>query len=127
MASFAPIVDVENVVGEARGHHLRRVAGLMEDDRTVAVAAMATGETSATIEFTFDLAEAHALALAALSGDRRAMTTPGLARKLSATVAILFRVCLATGGLQQEDGHDGGGGGHGGDRDAAADDECADD
>ena len=54
--------------------------------------------------------EAADSSVAALSGDRRALTTPGLARTLSATVAILFRVCLATGALQEMGTFDGGSG-----------------
>jgi hypothetical protein len=124
MPSFAPIVDVENVAGDARGQHLRRLCGWLEDQRTLAIASIAMGEEAATIEMQFTIDEAHALALAAFAGDRRALTSPGIARKLSATVAILFRVCHAAGALQNIGVGDDGGGdcGH---RDEAADDEPA--
>lgn len=116
MSCFAPLVDVENLAGDVRGQHLRRVAGHLDDMCTLAIASMTVGTDIADIELRFDINEAHALALAALSGDRRALTTPGIARKLSATVAILFRVCLASGGLQHI-GVDNDGGSLGGHRD----------
>lgn len=111
MRSMAVMVDVPNrelAVGA------RRVVGLMDDNATVGVCAMRDGDRIVNTELEFKLGEAAQLAELILSGDQRAKTTPGLARILSASVAMLFRVSLAAGALQQKiqtedfDGRDGG-------------------
>lgn len=81
---------------------LRRVAGIMEDGRSFAVATMAEGSNVADTEFAFELGEAVTLSETILAGDRRAMTTPGLARILSATVAVLFRVAAEAGAIKPD-------------------------
>ena len=89
----------------------RRIAGLTENGRCIAVATIGAGGAIATTEIEFDIAGAVALAEQCLSGNQRALTTPGLARILAATAAVLCRVSLAAGALQPletEDRHDGG-------------------
>ena len=98
MTPFAILVDVADA--ERRDPTYRRVAGLLPDNETVAVATKTAEGTIANGELTFKLNEANALAEAVLAGDARARTTPGLARILSASVAVLFRVCHAAGALQ---------------------------
>jgi len=103
MRSLAVMVDVPNrelAVGA------RRVVGLMNDNATIGVCAMRDGDRIVNTELEFNLAEAARLAELILSGDQRAKTTPGLARILSASVAMLFRVSLAAGALQQTEGLD---------------------
>ncbi len=101
-------VDVADLAkGAGEGGHFRRVVALSEDGTSLVVATMTAGEGVATTELTFRLDEARALAERVLSGDRRAMTQPGLARILSATAALLFRVSLAAGAIQETP--DGGG------------------
>jgi hypothetical protein len=97
-------VDVPNLAAGAVS--ARRVAGILDDNATVAVAAMHTGDKIVTPEVEFNLGEALALSEACLSGDRRALTTPGLARILSASVAVLFRVSHAAGAFEQEGGNE---------------------
>ncbi|WP_127523643.1 hypothetical protein [Mesorhizobium sp. Z1-4] len=80
---------------------LRRVAGLLDDDATIAVALMAEGDNQAEPEITFQIAEGQQLAEAVLAGNDRAKTTPGLARILSASVAVLCRVALSAGALRE--------------------------
>ncbi|MCZ8545050.1 hypothetical protein OOJ09_12725 [Mesorhizobium qingshengii] len=109
---MAVMVDVRDL-GSA-GVSARRVVGLMDDNATIGVCAIRDGDRTATAELEFNLGEAARLAELILSGDQRAKTTPGLARILSASVAVLFRVSLAAGALQQQlqtedfDGRDGG-------------------
>lgn len=100
MPELSVLVDVEDRTGEVKAAHLRRVVGLMPDNETVVVAAMVAGAGQAKTETAYTLAEAVEIAEACLSGERRALTTPGLARILSSAVAILFRVSLSRGGLQ---------------------------
>jgi len=95
----------------------RRVVGLMEDNATIGVCSIRDGDKIANTELEFNLGEAAHLAELILSGDQRAKTTPGLARILSASVAMLFRVSLAAGALQQLTG----------DIDERRDDELSDD
>lgn len=99
MRAMAVMVDVPNrelAVGA------RRVVGLMEDNATIGVCSIRDGDKIANTELEFNLGEAAQLAELILSGDQRAKTTPGLARILSASVAMLFRVSLAAGALQQQ-------------------------
>lgn len=93
VTSFSPLVDVAVPGGE------RRVAGVIGDE-TVVVALM-NADGVAREEYRFALNEAAELAQQCLAGDRRALTRPGLARILSSAVAVLFRVSLASGGLQR--------------------------
>lgn len=127
MTPLAPLVDVPRA--DRPGH--RRVAGLLPGNAAIAVATLPDGATQAETELTFELAEAAALAELVLAGDARAKTRPGLARILSATVAVLFRVATGAGAVRQA--HDGadqheGDDGRGDlfDRDAAAQDEDPD-
>ncbi|RUW45664.1 hypothetical protein [Mesorhizobium sp. M8A.F.Ca.ET.021.01.1.1] len=107
MAVFVDVPNRELPVGA------RRVVGLMEDNATVGVCAMRDGDRIVNTEIEFNLAEAARLAELILSGDQRAKTTPGLARILSASVAMLFRVSIAAGALQrQQEAFDGGDAGH---------------
>jgi hypothetical protein len=87
-----------------------RIAGLAHENSTIVVASMKAGDTIADHEFSFLLGEGLQLAEACLSGNRHALTSPGLARKLSATVAILFRVSVQSGAIQQQGNIDDGDG-----------------
>lgn len=108
MKALSVSVDVGNLAaGTGPNGHFRRVAGLLDDRETVVVATMVAGQGQCNAELAFALADAVRLAEAVLAGDRRAMTTPGLARTLSATAALLFRVSLAAGALQKQEGFDG--------------------
>lgn len=108
---LAITVDVADLAkGAGESGHFRRVVCLSEDGAALTVATMTAGEDMATHELTFRLDQAQALVDRVLSGDRRAMTTPGLARILSATAAFLFRVSHAAGAIQpifgeRDDGH----------------------
>ena len=105
MKSLTVLVDVADLAaGGGRDGHQRRVVGLLDDRETVTVARMVAGAGLAEPELSFHLADAVLLAEAVLAGDRRAMTTPGLARTLSATAAMLFRVSNAAGALQKIEG-----------------------
>ncbi len=102
---FTVIAAVPDI---ASGNTARqRLAGLAADRETVVVASQLAGEETAEAELTFTLGEAGALCAAVLSGDRRAGTTPGLARKLSAFALVMFRVCSAANALQHIEGFDG--------------------
>ncbi len=92
----------------------RRIVGLMEDNATIGICAIRDGDRIADTELEFNLGEAAKLAELVLSGDQRAKTTPGLTRILCASVAMLFRVSLAAGALQQQstEGLDDRDGGH---------------
>lgn len=124
MTPVTIIADVQDLSAPQPALQLRRVVGKLDDQQTIVVATMTSGESTARAELSFRIDEAAALAHACLAGNRRALTTPGLARILSSTVALLLRVSLASGGLQQSggflhDGHD-----DGGDRAEAAADEA---
>ena len=118
MIPLSVMVDVPDLMQPGR----RRVAGLLDDNKTLAIGTMVEGRSEGSLELSCELAEALALAKGALSGDRRSLTNPGLARKLSATVAVLFRVCQTAGAIIPENEGGDGGTGHGGDRTAAPDD-----
>lgn len=128
MTPISVFVDVPDALAASNSSgNYRRVAGMLDDNQTVVVATMVAGGRTADTEFSFKLGDAVALAETALTGDRRALTTPGLARILSATAAILFRVSLAAGAVQRlGDIHERDGGDHP-DRDEAAGDEYPDD
>lgn len=79
-----------------------RVAGLLPDGETIAVASMQAGDRTAVSELEFALGETLSLAEACLAGDQRALTTPGLTRRLSATLAILFRVAVERGAVIEQ-------------------------
>lgn len=106
-----------------KGADTLRVAGLLDDNQTIAVATTRPGAAEATEEITFALGEAVHLAEQCLAGHERALTTPGLARILSATIAILFRISIAGGSIQQQN-EDAGAYGHRDDRTEAAADEA---
>lgn len=108
----------------ATGTTRRRVVGLLPDAMTVAVATKDPTGTIAEAELTFTLAEARAMAEAALTGDPRALTRPGLARVLAATAATLFSVAMAAGAIEAvSQGGDGDGNArHPGDREEAGGD-----
>lgn len=103
--------SVSVVMSKPKHAETLRVAGLLDDAETVAVATMRAGADKATQELSFTLAEGVRLAEACLAGNERALTTPGLARILASTTAILFRVSVAGGCIQQRnedavpDGH----------------------
>ena len=124
MRALTVSVDVRDLARQGLG--ARRIAGLIEDRETLAVCSITEGDRIATPEFEFSLAEALALSEACLSGDRRALTTPGLARILSATVAVLFRVSLAAGAMQRQEVPDGGDVGYLDDQQEAGGDEDPD-
>lgn len=123
MKPLTVMADVPDLTAAVPAAHLRRVVGLLDDDQTVVVAKHVAGQNTAETEISFALGHAAELAHACLAGNRRALTTPGLARILSSTVAVLLRVSLAAGGVKStgelHDGH----AGHGDDRGAAAADE----
>lgn len=124
MNAVTLFVDVPNLAaGTGPDGFARRVVGLLDDRETVAIAIMKAGDALAEPEFTFKLADAVALAERALAGDRRALTTPGLARILSASAALLFRVSQAAGAIQATGHHDGTGSGHLDDQQEARGDE----
>lgn len=112
-----------NVPDLATNGAKRRVVGMVNgDDTRLVVASLPDGGNVAEPELSFSIGYAAALAERVLSGDQRAKTEPGLARILSATVAMLFRVSLAARALEPtEDTH--GRGDHPDDRQAAPDDE----
>lgn len=87
-----------------------RVVGVFDDRQRVAVATLPLGSNNAAVELEFDLGDAMRLCDRCLSGDARALTTPGLARILSATAALLFRVSVAAGAIETEEPDDGNGG-----------------
>ncbi|MBS9720058.1 hypothetical protein JYU29_05070 [Tianweitania sp. BSSL-BM11] len=97
MVSLDVCVQVPDAVSKDTGRI--RIAGLTPDSRIIVVASLKAGDTIADHEFSFGLDDGMRLAEACLSGDRRALTSPGLARKLSATLAILFRVCVQSGAI----------------------------
>lgn len=97
MRQLAYIVDVPD--RHSRDTVRRRVAGLLPDGETIAVASMQAGDKTAVSELEFPLGETLCLAEACLAGDQRALTTPGLTRRLSATLAILFRVAVERGAV----------------------------
>jgi hypothetical protein len=112
MPALRYIVDVADLAaGAGPDGHLRRVAGVLPDNETVALGRMVAGSGAVETEFTFTLAEGQALCEACLAGDRRALTRPGLARILSATAAVLFRVAHHAGSFQAIEDIDGGGAG----------------
>lgn len=126
MKAVTVYVDVANLAADAGPDgHFRRVVGLLGDNETVAIALMVAGEPVAQAELGFSLTDGLRLAEAVLAGDRRAMTTPGLARMLSATAALLFRVSQAAGAFQTIEGFDGDAE-HSCDRGQEAGDECPD-
>lgn len=122
MRQLAYLVDVPD--RHSRDTARRRVAGLLPDGETIAVASMQAGDRTAVSELEFPLGETLVLAEACLGGDQRALTTPGLTRRLSATLAILFRVAVERGAIieQQEPRDAADGSGDFADRDEAADD-----
>jgi hypothetical protein len=122
MTPLTVLADVQDLAAAVPAAQHRRVAGLLDDNLTIVVAKMTAGDNIAHPELSFELVDALRLANAALAGHRRALTTPGIARKLSATVAILFRVCLTAGAIQGDFLLERGGG-DAGDRDEAAADE----
>ena len=103
MTPLAVIVDVGRADGPSgpAGHH-RRVAGLLPGNSAIGVARVTAGDETGLCELSFEIGEAAALAEQVLAGDRRAITTPGLARILSATAAVLFRVAHAAGALDHQ-------------------------
>lgn len=103
------LVEVPDL--KAGGSALRG-AGILDDGMTMAVCRRGAGETTATTELSMPLGEAVDLAERVLSGDARAATTPGLARILSASVAILFRVALTSGAIIRDGDDVGGNPGH---------------
>ncbi len=120
MKALAVYADVANQAARPDG---RRVAGMLDDRETVAIAVMKAGETVATTEFQFKLGDVAQLAEQCLAGNSRALTTPGLARILSASLAVLFRVAHAAGAFQQHGDFDGGDAGYLGDQPEAGGDE----
>ncbi|CDX54527.1 hypothetical protein MPL1032_190135 [Mesorhizobium plurifarium] len=110
MRALTVAVDVRDLTRAGVG--ARRIAGVLDDNQTIAVCAMQDGDRIATPENEFSLADAKLLAEACLSGDRRALTTPGLARILSSTVAVLFSVSTAAGAFQRIEDPDGGDAGY---------------
>lgn len=99
MRSLTVMVDVPDLAG---GVAARRVAGVMDDNATIGVCSIRDGDRIADAELEFNLGDAVQLAQSILAGDQRAKTTPGLSRILCASVAVLFRVSLAAGALQQQ-------------------------
>jgi len=110
MRALTVSVDVPDRA--AGGVSARRVAGFLDDRMTIAVCSIRDGDKIATAELEMPLADVLQLAQEVLSGDARAKTTPGLARILSASVAVLFRVSHAAGAFEQStediDDRDGG-------------------
>lgn len=115
------IVDVPDTASGDTSR--RRIAGLLDDRETLFVAAMIAGADQASIELTAKLAELQQLAEDVLSGEPRAKTAPGLARKLSAFALVLFRVCHAANAFNTIGGFDDGRLDHSDDREPAAADE----
>lgn len=100
---------------------LHRMAGLLSNLETIVVATAPADADQVAAELTFTISDAVKLAEAVLGGERRAVTTPGLARRLSAFALVLFRVCHAANALQNIGGFDERD--DGGDRATAAGDE----
>lgn len=107
-------------VADARKPGFRRVTALSPDGRALIVCSAREGSLQGEEEMRVELSEALAIARAGLAGDARALTTPGLARKLCATVAVLFRVGFTAGAIIIDDEEIDGGTGHIDDREAAA-------
>lgn len=73
-----------------------RVVGML-DDGSFAVAVMTAGAGQAEAENEFRIDDVVKLAEACLSGDRRALTQPGLARYLCGAVLVLAKAGHAAG------------------------------
>jgi len=127
MTALQILVDV----ADSRRPGFRRITALSANGRKLIVATAREGSLLGEPELSFELSEANQLARAALAGDARALTKPGLARTLAATVAVLFRVGFASGALIIDDegdhGEDDGGTGHLGDQQETGGDEGAGD
>lgn len=94
------LVNVPDIGSGNTARH--RIAGLLSPDCEILVVASAlAGEEGAKVELTAPLADLERLALAVFSGERRAVTEPGLARKLSAFALVLSRVCHAANAFQR--------------------------
>lgn len=117
-------VQLKVDIARPQGVETLRVAGFLDDGETIAIATMAEGASRATHELSCRIGDVAQLAEACLAGNERALTTPGLARMLAATTALLFRVALTSGGIEKRLNHeDAGIDGHCGDREEAAADE----
>jgi hypothetical protein len=118
---FIALVDVPDAASGNTAR--RRIAGLLDDRETVVVASFLAGEGEAVTENSFTLSELDQLARDVLSGERRAITSPALARKLSAFALVLSRVSHAANAFNTIEGFDGRDLRHPGDRPTAAGDE----
>lgn len=104
-------VSVQVSISAPKGGETLRVAGFTDDSERISIATMEPGSNAGTHELTFTLGQALEIAEHCLAGNPRALTTPGLARILSATVALLFRVSMAAGAIttvrgdEHGDGH----------------------
>jgi hypothetical protein len=83
------------------GSTQERVVGEAEDGRIV-VALREAAADSGTCETVFELSNAEKLARACLSGDERALTTPGLARIFAASIIVLSRAAYQAGALEAQ-------------------------
>jgi len=106
MTPLTILADVPHLDRAERAEQFRRVAGLL-DAQTLCVATMVAGEAEARTELIFSVDDAVRLAGRVLAGDPRARTQPGLARILSATACVLFRVAQQAGGIQSMEIFDG--------------------
>lgn len=91
----------------ATGGGVLRFVGMLDDNRSLAIATMPAArpqDYQAKAELQFELGEAVRLAQACLAGDRRALTTPGLARVLAGTVLALAKIAESGQALERADG-----------------------
>ncbi|MER2536898.1 MAG: hypothetical protein ABTQ31_17230 [Rhizobiaceae bacterium] len=106
MKPLTILADVPHLDRASRAEQFRRVAGML-DAQSLAVATMVAGEAEAQTELIFSVDDAVRLAERVLAGDPRARTQPGLARILSATACVLFRVAQQAGAIQSMEIFDG--------------------
>lgn len=95
-------------VADIRRPGFRRITALSQNNRELIVCSAREGSLMGETELRFEISQVHQLARACLAGDSRALTMPGLARTLAATVAALFRVGVFTGALITDGDFDGG-------------------
>ena len=97
-STFTALASVP-VDGEAG---TKRLVGLAQGDQTIVVAKQREGRPDAAeLELSIEVCDAIELAQQCLAGDRRALTSPGLARKLAATVTVLAQAGLAAGTISR--------------------------
>ncbi len=97
-------IEIFHQVGDQRMPGFERL--VCQDGAAILVARRrcdAPATEAVTPEFSFDLGEAVELADACFGGNARALTTPGLARILCASVLVLFKAALSSGAIIKVD------------------------